>query len=193
MTAFEPFGGRKTNTSADLLREFRKNPGSGAKLPYSYAILPVNFRTAWPKLNSAIRRHRPSAVLLMGEKRTQRITVETTGRNRRIARRGLKPIRQATPGKIRSEISISRLAGVDVSHNAGAYLCNFVYYKALSHQKSTPTIFVHVPALDHDEWQACQKSFITTLQNVMVQITKAIDGTTRNGSKRENKKGAYHG
>eukprot|EP00118_Oscarella_pearsei_P016104 m.151048 g.151048 ORF g.151048 m.151048 type:complete len:123 (+) comp38563_c0_seq8:324-692(+) len=39
---------------------------------------------------------------------------------------------------------------VQVSENAGSYLCDFVYYTSL-HMKISPTVFIHVPNVTSQE------------------------------------------
>ena len=193
ITAFEPFGARTRNTSADLLRILKKQSRTHDTQGHSHLILPVDFRSAWPRLNAEIRNHQPEAVILMGEKVGKRIAFETTARNHRVSKRGLIQIKKGAPTRIKTALSLPRMPKVVMSRDAGSYLCNFVYFKMLYHKPMLPCLFLHIPALDAKQWQVCQKSYCAILQKTIARVAKAIDGAKANVSTREKKKGAYHG
>ncbi len=198
VTAFEPFGGRTCNTSQDLLSELRNGHNQIGLLSYRFAILPVNFYHAWPTLRKHLVHHKPDAVLLLGEKTSTALTLETTARNQRISKRGLIPIAKNSAQRITSPLPVTKIGTalrrrfhsgkkfLSVSDNAGTYLCNFIYYKMLSSRLRLPALFVHVPALNNDEFGKRRKKIIDVLHHAAIELVKAIDGAGANYTSREN-------
>ncbi|GEP10968.1 peptidase C15 [Methylobacterium gnaphalii] len=103
----------------------------------------------------------PDAVLMIGvAMRARRIRVESRARNRAhllfpdadgrlpphlfLHRTGPT---QRTSRHARAALAALRRRGLDagLSHDAGAYLCNASYYRALA--ESRPTLFLHIPGL----------------------------------------------
>jgi pyroglutamyl-peptidase len=157
-SAFEPFGGRRRNTSADVLRKlklrdtFRKDQVACRKV-----LLPVNFDTAWPRLQKHMDRCKPDMLILTGEGKTAAVTLETAALNNRRAEPRNTAIDPQLPPIIYSplaEILARQLAlhgGVSVEQDAGDYLCNFIYFQCLSKRPEIPAIFLHVSPLSDDE------------------------------------------
>ncbi len=125
----------------------------------NFAVLPVNFRTAWPILRKAIAATQLDAILMLGEKTGCDVAIETTAQNRRRYRKEHVQIEKSGTGKTSSVFDIRALTdairsksasakqALKVSHNAGDYLCNFIYWKVLTHNSAIPSIFLHVPAM----------------------------------------------
>lgn len=55
-----------------------------------------------------------------------------------------------------------------VSHDAGKFVCNTLYFRALTHIKKRPhrCIFVHVPVLTEDNLEPVKSNFITVLDRL---------------------------
>ena len=123
----------------------------------------MNFRTAWRTLRTAIETASPDVVFLLGESRSSSVAIEIAARNRRTHRKGdiliekSKPQLKATRFNPRllsafaSKQSDARGVRWIVSYDAGNYLCNFTYWKVLTHFPALPSLFVHVPAKRADE------------------------------------------
>jgi pyroglutamyl-peptidase len=116
------------------------------------------------ELPALLKREKPDVVVMFGvATRSRHVRVEQRARNRialfpdagghRPATRTIAPHRDAlrNPLKIMRLIGAARMAGVDAapSRNAGAYLCNYVYWRALEAAAGPDgpglVIFVHVP------------------------------------------------
>ena len=69
---------------------------------------------------------------------------------------------------------------VQISHSAGRYLCNFIYFKSLQHCSTFPNwhaLFVHVPPLDvigQDEEMAFAVDLFASLAQ-KVQASVPVD------------------
>ena len=159
LTAFRPFGGRKNNTSLDvaqnIISRLREERGSDL----DFANLPVNFATTWQVCRAMIARAKPPAIILLGEKKSGRLTLESTARNLRGKSGGLIPILKKGPQKILSpvasglyqKLSSSQRKFWELSNDAGTYLCNYAYYRTLLIHRETPCVFIHVPALNPEQ------------------------------------------
>lgn len=166
ITGFGRFPGAPFNPTATLARRLaaKRRPA----LADAFRIAHV-FRTSYAavedELPKLIARHEPDAILLLGlAGRTPFVRVETRAQNRvsplfpdvdgRIP--GHAPIRpgsSALSGRapFRRLFAAARAAQVPtrVSRNAGGYLCNFAYWRAIeetAQNKRPPLVaFVHVP------------------------------------------------
>lgn len=161
VTGFEPFGGETENASGvtvDMLRDL--TPPDGARIVT--AILPVTWSGAGAALLRAVEEHRPDAVVAVGEAggRTA-VTPERWAKNLGHGRipdndgaiRDAAPLTEG-PERRESRVDPATLAraiqdsGVpaEVSDDAGAFLCNAVFWTAL-HRTDLPAAFIHVPAV----------------------------------------------
>ncbi len=155
ITAFEPFGGSEVNTSAAVLE---KLPGEIGGAKVEKTLLPVVFGKAAEKALS----YTADCVFLLGEAggRTA-VTSELRGRNVRNARipdnEGNKPeggkIFVDGPEEYLTVFPVDGIVeemkaegyGIEVSGDAGTYVCNDTFY--LTGVKSAvPVQFIHVPA-----------------------------------------------
>ncbi|KUJ65490.1 Pyrrolidone-carboxylate peptidase [Streptomyces albus subsp. albus] len=164
LTGFEPFGGERTNPSWRAVRAAAARPLPG--LSWATAELPCVYRTAIPALTAAVAATEPDLVLCVGQAGGRPdVTVERFAVNLDDARipdnAGAQPIdRPVVPGgpagyfaalPVKACVAAARAAGVpaSVSHSAGTFLCNHVFY-GLMHLAATerPGLrggFVHVP------------------------------------------------
>lgn len=170
VTGFEPFGGSPVNPTMRIAELLRDTPCPGATL--AFAILPVVTGTAdgsaWSTLLPLIERHRPAAVVSLGESaKAERINLERVALNLRDARiadnsgtqlRDL-PVVEGAPDAyfatlpVRAMLDACASAGVEaeLSLSAGTFLCNETMFRALhlSATRRTPRLagFIHVPQL----------------------------------------------
>ena len=154
ITAFEPFGGSVVNTSAAVLEMLPEEIG-GAKV--EKVLLPVVFGKAAEKALACTA----DCIFLLGEAagRTA-VTPERRGRNVRNARipdnEGNKPegekILADGPEEYLTVFPVDAIVeemkaegyGIEVSEDAGTYVCNDTFY--LTGVKSAvPVQFIHVP------------------------------------------------
>ncbi|WP_041949676.1 hypothetical protein [Turneriella parva] len=209
MAAFEPFGGRSCNTSADLLQALisSKMP-PGIRLAES-AILPVDFATAWQILQPQVLKTKPDLVLLMGEKQGGSLTIESHARN---LRRHGSATRKIAADKARfytskivseqllAELPLATRQLFMLSENAGDYLCNFVYFMMLSVEPAINALFLHVPARSPQQFRKGAADDVKAVCDLIFSVkrilsgagnnsdTKAIDGSGTNGMPRENQR-----
>lgn len=145
LTGFGPWARNRRNPSGEVARRLGGH------------VLSVNYERAGREIRSLIARERPGAVLMLGlAERRQRISLETMalnidhsedGRHRRwrkrinrgpLVRRSRLPI-----DRLHRMLSRARIP-VRVSHHAGTFVCNHVFYLALGATR-VPCGFIHVP------------------------------------------------
>jgi pyroglutamyl-peptidase len=159
VTAFAPFGGRRRNESGDALRAVHASGRFRGRA--RFVVLPVSWRRGVARLLAEVRAERPSRVLLLGEAGSRSVvTPEAIARNRarrlrdedgalparpRLSPSG--PARRAATWDPHDLVRALRGAGIRsrVSRDAGAFLCNAVFYRALGALPDVPVAFVHLP------------------------------------------------
>lgn len=144
VTAFEPFGGRKKNASAEVLKNLQE------AYDLDTLILPVEFKDF--KEIEDIKRLAPDYILCMGESGRQTVDLETKAKNMTSYSSKIdekdKPFYLSTlPNK--KIIEHLKRQGYEIrwSEDAGLYVCNFTFYKiskAFSESK-TNSGFLHLP------------------------------------------------
>lgn len=157
ITGFEPFGGSDTNITQEIISQLPAQIGNREIMTI---CLPVSFQRAPVALQQAIAQHQPDMILLLGQcPASESIRLERFAMNMMDAKNpdndGYIPNEETIyphqPLALQTSLPIKELVGfctdnvqsVQVSHSAGLYVCNRVYYEALHlHQRA---IFVHVP------------------------------------------------
>lgn len=162
LTGFGPFPGVRINPSARLVEALARQPGwrwLGWKV--RHAILPVSYGPTEAALARLLEK-RPRAILMFGVAAKRRaVSVEIVARNRasRTARDASGRLPKLAsldsgPAILNGRAPMLRLrdllreAGnpVNLSQNAGPYLCNAAYRFALRSTKAkVPVVFVHIP------------------------------------------------
>jgi pyroglutamyl-peptidase len=163
VTGFEPFGGFEVNSSELVVTALaaRNEPG------VITAVLPTSYRRAEARIGELLRAHQPRTVLLLGCEIASQICLEQVALNLddsdapdndgevRLRRR----IIEEAPVGYWSSLQLEPMAdaardlreGVDFSHDAGAYVCNHVYFTAAhlvaTELPHTRCGLVHLPAL----------------------------------------------
>jgi pyroglutamyl-peptidase len=164
ITGFEPFGGEKLNASweaAQRLEGWRHGDQTAVA-----RLLPCAYDASVKELVRLIETLRPEALLMTGQAaRRAVVCVERFAHNlddsaapdndgalRRVLR-----ISRAAPDRLETTIPVNvivraiRSAGVSarVSRNAGAFVCNHLYFGALQYlsdnKSAIPAIFLHLP------------------------------------------------
>ena len=144
VTYFEPFGGRTTNASKEvvtLLNNYQRK-----ELPVSWSRIPL----AVDELLSNC----PDYLFLIGEAGSYKeITIEkcahniSNGKDNDDVTRDNEPI---IPGDKEEKYTLFDLSKLSyhISDNAGKYLCNYTYYLALSKAKDCKILFIHLPYIE---------------------------------------------
>jgi pyroglutamyl-peptidase len=161
LTAFEPFGKFRVNSSWEAIRVL--DGLAFGEWRVSVRRLPVSFRRAGPALERALRELRPRAAISFGLAPALSIRLERIALNvdyteradndgRRMDDRPIIPdgrIALESTLPLRSILRRLRRKGIKagLSFHAGTYLCNHVFYVLRSKAPSIPAGFVHVPPL----------------------------------------------
>lgn len=161
LTGFEPFGGDAVNPSGDAVRAVAAHWDGPEQLVT--AVLPVTFDGAAAQLRALIATHRPDVVVAAGLAGGRgAIGVERIAVNLADARipdnAGTQPVDEpCVPGgpdarfatlPVKAIAAAIRDAGIpaEVSHTAGTFVCNHVFFVALDAvDAGVPAGFVHVP------------------------------------------------
>ena len=161
VTAFEPFGGETVNASWEAARSL-----DGWRCGDALAVarlLPCVYGACVAEFVEAFERLRPEAVLMTGQAAMRAIvSVERIARNsasaatpdnRGVAGAAMKlsgPALLEATGRRRHCASHPRSRpAARISSNAGDYVCNHLFYGALSYLREapgTPAVFIHLPA-----------------------------------------------
>lgn len=164
ITGFGPFPGAPFNPTAALAKSLarRRRPALSEIVRIAH-VFPTSYAAVEHELPDLIARHRPDLMLLFGlAPRTPHLRIETRARNRRSTLcadvDGMHPsmaIRAGGPAALVAQarqqpLSIAaRTARVPArrSADAGKYLCNFAYWRALELGRNHGGLaqFVHVP------------------------------------------------
>jgi pyroglutamyl-peptidase len=165
VTGFDAFGGETENPSRLIARELAGRQIVGRTLVAE--ILPCLFGESIAVLESAIRRHDPELVVCLGQAGGRAgLTLERVAINLDDApipdNAGQRPIDQPIakdgPAACWSTLPVKAIAraiamaGIEasVSHTAGTYVCNHVFYGLMQLLQARPDIrggFIHVPFL----------------------------------------------
>ncbi|MEU4512841.1 pyroglutamyl-peptidase I [Nonomuraea wenchangensis] len=166
LTGFEPFGGSAVNPSWQAVRLAEAAPPEGVSL--TTALLPVVFHDAIARLRAAVEDSGADVVICVGQAGGRAgMTVERVAVNLDDARipdnKGVQPVDEPIVAggpaayfstlPVKACVAAVRDAGLpaSVSHTAGTYLCNHVFYGLMHHLESGRPGrrggFVHVPYL----------------------------------------------
>lgn len=168
LTGFGPFPGAPFNPSAPLaetLARTRRQMFSGAKLVCH--VFATSYNAVDRELPVLIARHRPDAVIMFGlATRSKHLRIETLARNavsaapdadgfspgtHAIARGRGQGLAIRAPRIALLHAARSRGLPARLSRDAGRYVCNYLYWRALeaAGKPRGPklAVFVHVPAV----------------------------------------------
>ena len=165
LTGFEPFDGDTINPSWECVRALHGTAIAGAQI---VAVqLPCVFGKSVTALKQAIRRHAPDIVIAVGQAGGRaEITPERVAINLDDARipdnaakqPTDKPIVRGGPAAYFSTLPVKAIvaalqkAGLpaSVSHSAGTFVCNHVFYRLMALQEQHAIArcgFIHIPFL----------------------------------------------
>ena len=150
---------QKSNASDDLLAAMQKEYPSNISFSW-LRNLPVNTPQASILTINKIEEIRPHTVICCGmaESRSQ-LTIESR------ASCGEKLLSTV----VDLEVLISKLSYTEISHEAGKFVCEGLYYNVLQHlhkrQLGCQTIFVHVPLLTKEQSPQLKEDFQLILQS----------------------------
>ena len=152
---------QKSNSCDDLLEIIQKQ---AAQNLYFVRKLPVNINLAILPVIEAVERIEPKGIICcrMAESRTQ-LTVESNA----------VCDRDCIFTKVNLEKLVTCLDNTKISHDAGQFVCEGLYYQILKYiQLNKPIvqcIFVHIPLLNCDNFKIIQHDFMAII-NFMQSI-----------------------
>jgi len=160
---------QKSNSSDDILAEIQKLNYSSLASLFFLRNLPVNIELASHQLIDEIKRIQPEVIICCGmaEKR-KKLTIESNASCQN----------ECLNTSIDLEEVTKVLTATKISHNAGKFVCEGLYYQILKHiqlqKKDMHCIFVHVPLLTKSQ-SAIQKDFHSLILYFAHRIGKKGD------------------
>jgi pyroglutamyl-peptidase len=180
VTGFKPFGGETINASCEAAQKLEGWRHGGAVA--AARLLPCAYEASVKTLISAIETLRPDVLLMTGQAaRRGVVCVERFARNLDDAkapdndgalRRGLR-ITRAAPDWLEAAAPVRTIAraineaGITarMSRNAGAFVCNHLYFGALQYlrekRSAIPAVFVHLPVTPEQSPQGASERRLT--------------------------------
>ena len=192
ITGFGRFPGAPFNPSAPLARALakRKRPAF-AGVRRAVHIFETSYAAVDRDLPKLIARHKPDILLMFGlAARTPFVRIETRARNTisilfpdvsgyRPEERTIARGRPALTGRapFRRVLGAARAARVParMSRDAGRYLCNYVYWRALeaASRSGTPLVqFIHIPPVSNRRRPAGRKRRVS--QAALLRASEGI-------------------
>ncbi|MCU0542950.1 MAG: peptidase C15 [Oscillatoriaceae cyanobacterium Prado104] len=162
LTSFETWlPHHKSNSSDDLLEQVSQIKSLRYSLNF-LRKLPVDFELA-PNLAIAhINRLQPDAIICCGMAESrQKLSLESCAVN------GGREILKTA---VNLELLANNLTATEISHDAGKFVCEALYYAVLKHlgecQIETQCIFVHVPILTADNTGGIVADFLSLIHHL---------------------------
>jgi pyroglutamyl-peptidase len=164
ITGFGPFPGAPVNPSGPLALALakRRRPDFAGVRRVAH-VYETSYAAVGHDLPRLLKQHRPDIVLMFGlAARTPFVRIETRARNaasmlfpdvdgqvrddRAIARNAAASLRARAPFARLLAAARATRANVRLSRDAGDYLCNYTYWRALEASRSGTLVqFVHIP------------------------------------------------
>lgn len=148
---------QKSNSSDDLLQEIQKISYRNSFLRQ----LPVDIELASKSTISKITELQPDIIICCGmaQSRSQ-LTIEA----------GASYKDDILNTRVNLPLLIAGIDGVEISYDAGKFVCEGLYYSVLKHLQTSPLssqcIFAHIPILSPDNLTAVKNSFLTVVQRL---------------------------
>lgn len=160
LTGFGPFPGAPRNPTAIVVERIAARADLRRRAEIVARVLPVTW-AAIDALPALLTETDPDAVLMLGLARRARLVrvecrardrvlaaaVDAAGRHgpRTLAGEAAMPLRATAP--IAAMVGAIRACGLpaELSNDAGAYLCNAAFRRALETVRERPVAFLHLP------------------------------------------------
>jgi len=173
LTGFGPFPGAPYNPTQKLVDRLARLPRPAfANVERIGHVFPVSYRAVDAQLPALLTQHEPDVLLMFGlATRTPHVRVEMRARNAvtqlwpdadhtAVLSRTIDPTAPATRRfgpHTHHLLQVAKATGIDVrsSINAGAYLCNYLSWRAIEaagrHPRALPlAAFIHIPKVPRD-------------------------------------------
>lgn len=168
VTGFGPFPGAPVNPTMPLVAALARTRRITSCGTLATHIFETSYAAVDRNLPALLRRHRPQVLIMFGlAARTKFVRVEIFAHNRKsalhpdrkgaVARTlaitaGAPSVRTGHAPSVRL-LAAGRSTGIDarLSHDAGRYICNYLYWRSLEAREKSGgpeiVVFVHVPKL----------------------------------------------
>lgn len=182
LTGFEPFGGRDTNVSEEVLSLIRDS--ELRNIVIHKAILPVSFDKGPEMLRNLAESILPDFIMMLGEtSQSDTVRLERIALNFMDSDRGdnygrrpeEETISETAPAALFTSFPIKEMRDllrnkgfeVRTSTSAGTYVCNRVYFEGLelARKRGIDALFVHLPVISDACSMDYLKSLILTILN----------------------------
>lgn len=158
LTSFQTWLPHQTSNSSDDLLEIIQKQSNLNSLSF-LRQLPVNVELAARKVIKTIETVNPTGIICCGMAETRKtLTVESNaacGENCIFAEINLDKL-------------VNHLIYTTVSHDAGKFVCEGLYYQVLKYIQTTnlhlPCIFVHIPTINVNNVNIIQQDFTTIIR-----------------------------
>ena len=166
VTYFEPFGGRTTNASKEVVSLLNG---------FQIKELPVAWNRVVENIDDLLSAN-PDYLFLVGEAGSYgQITIERTAHNIANGKDNDGVIKNDEPiinggVDLKTTFEISTLP-YSISDNAGKYLCNYTYYQTLLKTKETKALFIHLPYIEEAGQNSviCLKEDLLNIINILIK------------------------
>lgn len=154
-----------SNSSDDLLAEIEQLEGFAGYLTF-LRRLPVNISQASTQVIAKLEELQPQGIICCGmaEKR-QRLTLESCATCQ-------EDVMQTS---VNLEQLVISLIETEISHDAGKFVCEGLYYQLLKHlrdqQLTTFCLFVHVPVLNQTNRTGIKADFCSLIEQFIYSAT----------------------
>lgn len=171
VTGFGPFPKVPVNPTAAVARALDGAEVAGARVVGR--VLPVDWAQGLPALDAAVAEAQPDVLIMLGVAPRAGIQVERVARNRCEVRAdvagatGPAVLAADGPAELATTLPWEALCalGAAPSDDAGGYLCNAVFYRAMqAHPQIAQRGFVHVPHGDPGPVEAFVRRAIGVLR-----------------------------
>ncbi|MBL1176207.1 peptidase C15 [Pantanalinema sp. GBBB05] len=164
LTSFDIWKSHHISNSSDDLVAAIQQRGWLSETTHLLRKLPVCFQTAPEQVISKITELQPDLIICCGMAETrQQLTVESNGKHQG----------EVLKTTIDLETLVATLTVTEVSHDAGNFVCNYLYYAILKHTQTLPTVsrslFVHVPLLHPGNQEPILQDFRSLLHSCQHQ------------------------
>jgi pyroglutamyl-peptidase len=150
----------KSNASDDLLDAILEQ-SLLAQNHYFLRKIPVDFQLAPETVLATIATLQPDLIICCGmAERRSLLTLESTGKGHR----------EILKTSINLDLLIEKTIATKISHDAGNFVCNHLYYSVLKHIQTTAStsqcLFVHVPLLNADNLNPIIQDFLKIVTRI---------------------------
>lgn len=163
ITGFEPYWDYPENSSWVVAKEVAARGVVGVEI--ACELMPVSYERVAGALREAVSKHHPDVVIMLGQSGgSERVKLERIAINMKDSKLAdndgyipsEEPIDPLAPAALFTKMPIKTLCraidaqgvAVKISNSCGLYVCNRIYYEALSLCAKQPhmrAIFVHLP------------------------------------------------